>query len=422
METEILDLTVGQFSQRIKRMIESHSKLQRIAIRGEVSKWSPQQNGNLYFTLKDAESALSCFAFSGAVKRFPEVADGVAVRAIGSIGVREIRSEYQLLVDDLELTGIGALAAQVEALRERLQREGVFEPSRRRPIPAFPRRVALISADGDARVDFERRVRQRAPNVAVQFFATRVQGKGADIEIAQALDDASRADVDVVVLTRGGGSYEDRFAFNLEPVVRAILRCKHPVIAAIGHAADHHLADDVADASAPTPTAAAEQIVASWARTLERLDLARTALSRGLREVMLKATQRVDVGAQRIGQAVERRLTDARTHVGALERRLILANPEALLGRRRAATVERSTALDRVGERLRTLWRQRTVQAEAALDRVDPLAPLARGYAIVTKGGKAVLDAADLRGGDDIIAKLHRGTLRARVEGTSNDE
>lgn len=422
METEMLDLSVGEFSRRIKKMIESRPQLQRIAIRGEVSKWNPQANGNLYFTIKDAESALSCFAFASSVKRFSEVADGVAVRAIGSIGVREQRSEYQLLVEDLELIGVGALAAQVEALRARLSSEGVFDPSRRRPIPTFPRRVALISAAGDAKEDFERRVRARAPNVEVVFIATRVQGKGAEVEIAEALDKAARMDVDVVVLTRGGGSYEDRFAFNLEPVVRAILRSRHPVITAIGHDPDHHLADDVADFSAPTPTAAAEKVVAAWARTLERLERARAALARGLRDVLVTATQRVDTGAFRIGQSLERRLSDGRSRTAGLERRLITASPAALLARRRAACVAQGSALERMRERLTTAWKHRVERAEGSLDRLDPQAPLARGYAIVTKNDRAVLDARELDAGDRISAKLCHGTLHARVEGTSNDE
>jgi exodeoxyribonuclease VII large subunit len=422
MEAEILDLSVGEFSRRFATTIKGIRKLQRIAIRGEVSKWSPQSNGNLYFTLKDADSALACFAFPSGVKRFPKVADGVSVRAIGSIGVREQRSEYQLLVEELELTGIGELAAQVEALRERLQSEGAFDESRRRPIPRYARRVALISAAGDAKEDFEKIVRERAPNVEVTFFLTRVQGKGADIEIAEAFDRASQADVDVIVLTRGGGSYEDRFAFNLEPVVRAILRSRHPVITAIGHAPDFHLADAVADYSAPTPTAAAEHIVADWVRTFDRLARARADLSRGLRDVLLRVTQRSDSNGFRLGQSLERRIASDRLRISTLQQRLAAVSPVAQLAQQRAASVAKATGLDRVRERLVSDWKRRVERAEAGLDKIDPQSPLERGYAIVTKGGHTVRDAGELAPGDEIAARLYRGTVAARVEGTSNDE
>lgn len=417
----VLELTVAQFSQRLATMVARQPKLQRIAIVGEVSKWSPQQNGNLYFTLKDDGAALSCFAFSSDVARFPEVKDGVAVRAEGAIGIREQRSEYQLRVTSLQLTGIGALAAQVEALREKLRAEGNLDESRRRTIPRFVRRVALVTAPGDAREDFERRMRQYAPRVEVFFVQTHVQGKGAAVEIAQALDDASRLDVDAVVLTRGGGSYEDRFAFNLEPVVRAILRSRHPVITAIGHARDHHLADDVADLVVATPTAAAEQIAGEWMRARERLTTLQATLTRAFRDVVYRRTQRVDATKSALRHRCDALLYAQNRRLHALQQRLAQNSPTARVARDRDRLAKADARAAAARSRYFAAATARLENAKLLLFRDDPRRPLERGYAIVYRGEIALRDASQVAPGDAIRARLGRGTLDARVERIEHD-
>lgn len=420
-ESDILELSVAQFSMRLSQLIAKQPKLQRIAIVGEVSKWSPQQNGNLYFTLKDDSAALSCFAFGSDVAGFPDVHDGVAVRAVGSIGIREQRSEYQLRVVGLELTGIGALAAQVEALREKLRAEGNLDESRRRAIPRFVRTVALVTAPGDAREDFERRMRQYAPRVNVLFVQTHVQGKGAAVEIAQALDDASRMDVDAIVLTRGGGSYEDRFAFNLEPVVRAILRSRHPVITAIGHARDHHLADDVADLVVATPTAAAEQIVSEWVRARERLAALRAKLGRAFRDVLVGRAQRVDTAKNALRHRGEARIFEKSRRLHALQQRLQQNSPTVRLSRDRERLARADARAAAARARYFAGATARVESAKLLLFRDDPLRPLQRGYAIVYRGEAAVRDASQLTVGDAIRARVGRGTLDARVERVGHD-
>ncbi len=435
---DILELTVAEFSRRFTQWIAQQPKLQQIAIRGEVSKWSPQPNGNLYFTLKDATATLSCFAFPSEVARFPKVADGVAVRAVGSIGIREQRSEYQLRVLQLELVGIGALTAQVEALREKLRLEGVFDVERRREIPQLIRRIALVSAPGEAREDFERRVRARAPHIRISFFPTRVQGTGADVEIAQAMDAASRGDADVIVLTRGGGSYEDRFPFNLEPVARAILRSRHPVITAIGHARDRHLADDVADHSADTPTAAAEFIIAPWERVRDRLRDLQEALARAYYDVRTRFAQRLDAAVKDAEYVTNQRIFGYRAQLSNLRADLERASPANRLADRRTRFVSitaklaawpapalsglraelglRAERVSRAGDRYFDSVSNRLQTLRATLNAEDPERPLERGYAIVSKGGKTLRDAHEAAPGDAIVARLARGTLDARVE------
>ncbi|MEO6836269.1 MAG: exodeoxyribonuclease VII large subunit, partial [Candidatus Tumulicola sp.] len=268
---EVLQLTVSQFADRLRVWLGRRLELRRIAIVGEISEWKPQPNGNLYFNLKDDRAILSCFAYGKEAKRFPEVRDGVKVVATGAIDIWERSSKYQLRVLEIVPLGDGAIAAAVEALRKRLQAEGVFNPARKRAFPRFPRRVALVSARAKGAEDFQSTLCERAPNVSTIFIETRVQGEGAELDIADALERASREDVDAVVLLRGGGSPEDRYPFNTEVVVRAIVRSRHPVVTAIGHAGDHHLADDVADAIFKTPTAAAEYIAGSWSEAATRL-------------------------------------------------------------------------------------------------------------------------------------------------------
>jgi exodeoxyribonuclease VII large subunit len=268
---QLLQLTVSQFSDRFSAWLGKRRELQRIAIVGEISGWSPQASGNIFFSLKDHRAILRCFARWNEAKRFPSLRDGLSVVATGAVGIWERSSEYQLRVTEVALLGAGAIAAKVEALRKRLQAEGLFDQTRKRVFARFPRRVALVSARGKGAADFESTLREKSPNVTVRFVETRLQGDGAEIDIAEAIDRASREDVDAIVVLRGGGSYEDRYPFNTEPVVRAIARSRHPVVTAIGHTGDRHLADEVADAVFKTPTAAAEHIAGSWAEVTGRL-------------------------------------------------------------------------------------------------------------------------------------------------------
>ncbi|HXF33381.1 MAG TPA: exodeoxyribonuclease VII large subunit, partial [Candidatus Acidoferrales bacterium] len=289
----ILQLTVSQFSDRLRRLVEQKvPALRRIAVVGEISDWKPQNNGNVYFNLKDDRAVLRCFAFAGEAKAFPDVSDGIAVVATGPVGIWERRSEYQLRVMELAPFGVGALAAKVEALRKKLQAEGLFDESRKRAFPRFPHRVALVSARGKGAADFETTLHEKAANVVVTFVETRVQGDGAEIDIADAIDRAARERVDAIVVLRGGGSYEDRYPFNTEPVVRAIVRSRHPVVTAIGHTGDRHLADEAADAVFKTPTAAAEYIAGSWSEVTRRLADQRARLTRAISSIISRAAQR----------------------------------------------------------------------------------------------------------------------------------
>jgi exodeoxyribonuclease VII large subunit len=440
---QVLQLTVSQFADRLRVWVERRPELRTIAIVGEIFEWKAQPNGNLYFSLKDDRAVLRCFAFRNEAKGFPDVRDGVEVVATGSVGIWERRSEYQLRVFELAPLGAGAIAAKVEALRKRLQAEGLFDEARKRAFPRFPRRVALVSARGKGAADFETTLRERAPNVSTVFVETRVQGEGAELDIADALDRASREHVDAVVLLRGGGSYEDRYPFNTEVIVRAIVRSRHPVVTAIGHTGDHHLADDVADVVFKTPTAAAEYIAGSWSEVTNQLWHQSQRLARAIDAVLARASQRRDAslgelersGLRIIGSkrawltdrvarlerlSPQRRLTDYRTRLAQGNGRLDTAAARLISNKLRAWGARREV-FDRTLTAFQTNAASDLARRQAGLDRCDPLAPLARGYAIVTKNGTAVRDVAALRVGDPIEARLERGMLAARVESIRDD-
>ena len=439
----VMRLTVSQFSARLKRLFDRQEAFRRISIVGEVADFKLQANGNVYFSLKEGHDVVACFAFSSEAQRFPAVANGHAIAATGSLGIWEAKSQYQLRVFEVEPTGFGALAAQIEALRQKLSAEGAFEESRKRAVTRFPRRVAVVSARAEGARDFSTTLHERAPNVEVVFFETRVQGFGAEVDIAEAIDRAGRADVDAVVVLRGGGSFQDRLPFNTEPVVRAILRSRHPVITAIGHTGDHHLADDVADVVFKTPTAAAEHIVATWVRMRDQLASLDQRLSRAAANIVGRLAQRADAAGGTLERAGLRYFTMKRHALAESVQRLDRQDPRLAVAVRRARLLGSTGKFDRAFERLMSrktsAWEQsnatlkrsapaylanvirRLERAEDALSGFDPLRPLSLGYAIVLRDGKAVRDAATLKAGDELDARFERGMARTRVESVRHD-
>jgi len=412
----MLELSVGEFSRRFAVMVANHSALQRIAIIGEVTEIKRWRDGNLNLTLKEGEAVLGCFSFASEARRFPQIREGLTVRAEGSIEIRPNRAVYQLRAIALSLVGEGKLAAQIEELRMRLRAEGAFDVSRKREVPAFPRRIALVTSDDDARADFEGRMRRDAPHVEISFFASRVQGKGAEIDIAEALDRASRANVDVIVLTRGGGSKDDRLTFNLETVVRAILRSRRPVLTALGHLKDRHLADEVADLALATPTAAAVHLAQEWLRAFERVRTLREALARGYRSLLATKIAGLGPAQLRLDHAGQGLVARGYDRIRVVERRLDLRSPATRVAQWRVGLVRADSALVRSIERAMESRSLELTRAQAALAGEDPTRPLQRGFAIVTKNGAAVHDATSLAVGEMVTARLRRGMFGARVE------
>jgi exodeoxyribonuclease VII large subunit len=435
--------SVGEFSQRMHGVFDRVRAFDSIAVSGEVSEWTPRAN-LIYFTLKDARAVLQCVAYPSRAQKFPPINPGSAIVAQGRVRVAEWRSRYELLVESVQLTGIGELFRQYEELKERFRRLGYFDREHKLPIPAFPRVVGLVSARGKGAEDFLTTLRERAPQVQIEFIETRVQGFGADVEIADALDRAARRAPDVIVLARGGGSYEDLFAFNCEPVVRAVWRGTIPIITAIGHTADHHLADEVADYVCETPSNAAQFIASLWQRGGDRLARLTLQLDRDMAHAMGMAAGRCDTLDERLAGASHRMLLERRRTLETSQRALDALNPALQLARRGERLTRLHTTLigwpihaverwcnavdirtERIGAmRTRTLDKRKNLLAlaQSRLTSSDPRKPLERGYAIVSLKGRALRDARDAARGDEIEARLYHGSLKARVESIMTDE
>src|SRR5689334_5991723 len=275
-------LTVSELNATIRDLLEN--QLHTVWVEGEISNARVWNTGHMYFTLKDGASQIKAVMFRSAVRYLKfKAEDGLKVVARGKVSVYDPKGEYQIICEHLEPKGLGSLQQAFEQLKKKLAAEGLFDPARKRPLPALPRRIGLVtSLDGAALRDIVRVLRRRYPNAHLVISATRVQGEGAGREIAHAIRKVERIEsVDVIILARGGGSLEDLWAFNEEVLARVIAACPVPIISGVGHETDFTIADFVADLRAPTPSAAAELVVrakdeffAHIGRIGERLDAA----------------------------------------------------------------------------------------------------------------------------------------------------
>ena len=433
-------LTVSQLNAQARALLERG--LGSVWLEGEVSNLARPSSGHWYFSLKDEGAQVRCAMFRSrsVLVRFP-VRDGARVLARGRVSLYEARGEYQLVVDHLEEAGEGALRRRFEELKRRLLAEGLFEAARKRRLPTLPRRIGVVtSPTGAALRDILHILGRRFPAVPVLVYPVAVQGEAAPREITQALQLAGqRAECDVLIVARGGGSLEDLMAFNDESVARAIAACPIPVICGVGHETDFTIADFVADERAPTPSAAAERAVPDAAEYLRALAVLRRNLAgavqrrlqalqqrlqqhlRGLDHAhpgarLRQHAQRLDELQQRLERAMQRDLGRARVRLRAADALLARSSPGRRLGALRLR-------FDAVQRRLAPSIARRLQHDRARLDRsmrtlhaVSPLATLARGYAIVLDAsGHVVSDASALRPGSSIEARLARGTVTATV-------
>lgn len=388
---------VGEVLAGVRRLLDD--RVGRLWVVGEVSNLRRPASGHLYFTLKDEEGQLRAALFRSTARRLPfEPEEGMEVVVYGELTVYEPRGELQLVVRALEPRGAGALQVATEALRRRLEAEGLFEASRKRALPRLPRRVGVVtSASGAALRDVLEVSRRRLPSLPLLLAPCRVQGAGAEVEIAAALaalDEGGR--VDVILLVRGGGSLEDLQPFNTERVARAVAACAAPVVCGVGHEVDVTIADLAADARAPTPSAAAELAIP------DRRELAGALAQR----------------RARLERAVRGRLASHRAALAHGERVLRAHAP----GRRVAAGRERweaaRRALLRAARTRLERGRARLERGAAGLDSLSPLAVLGRGYALVRRArdGAIVRGADDAPAGERIAVRVARAELAARVE------
>ncbi len=393
--------TVSRLNAEVRGVLEGFPALW---IEGEISNLARPASGHLYFSLKDPAAQVRCAMWRNRAGglRF-KLEDGQQVLLRARIGLYEPRGEFQLIVEAIEPAGDGVLRQRFEALRALLAAEGLLDAARKRPLPARPRRIGVVtSASGAALHDVLTTLARRCPALSVTLYPTSVQGAQSVDEIVAALGAAgTRAECDVVLLVRGGGSLEDLWSFNDERVARAIVACPVPVVCGVGHEVDVTIADLVADLRAPTPTGAAELVSPDGAELLRA--------SSALR--------------QRLAHAWKRELRVLVERVGDRARRLTLQHPGARLAQRGQRLDELELRLTATARLALERRRSRLGFAVQGLGTLSPLATLARGYAIVTDAqGRLLRDATAVAVGDDIEARLGRGRLRARVTGHRDDD
>jgi len=394
-------LTVSRLVELIREVVESN--FFAVTVEGEVSNFSTPASGHWYFTLKDAQGQLRAVMFRGRNRVVPyPPRDGQQVVCTGTVGIYTNRGELQLIVDSLVPAGIGTLQAAFEALKLRLAEEGLFAEARKRPLPAFPRTVGIVTSQTGAAIhDMLNILRRRAPGLHVLLRPVKVQGDGAAGEIAAAIADLNRfGAADVLIVGRGGGSLEDLWAFNEETVARAIASSAIPVISAVGHEVDFTIADFVADLRAPTPSAAAELVAKS-----------RLELESHVDHLTLRLRSRLEQGLQ---------LLDARLQ--GLERRLQLTDGGVRRRGERLDTLERRLHSGLVAH----LRQQEECLGLAAgrLHALSPLAQLARGYVLASRdqGGLEPAPFAELDVGDPLWLRFDKGRVYSRIEAVRPEE
>ena len=435
-------LTVSELTASVRGLLES--TYAQVWVEGEISNACVWKTGHLYFTLKDGSAQLKGVMFRSALRylRF-RPGDGQHVIARGRVSVYEPKGEYQIVCEHMEPHGLGALQLAFDQLRQRLDREGLFDERRKRPLPSLPRKIGVVtSLDGAAVRDIINVLRRRYPNVHLVISPARVQGKRAAPEIVQALQHLGRlTGIDVIIVARGGGSIEDLWAFNEEQVARAIVAAPVPVISAVGHETDFTISDFVADLRAPTPSAAAELVVARKdeiaARITRMTDRLAAALQDGLqrrRTTVHRLETRPGLAAWPAGLAVRGRYTgelshrlavSARAAVGRRERRtheLRLRLAALDLGRRLGAIRARLVgARGKLASGMRDTQRAcdaRLRMAAGRLETLSPLAVLARGYSMCWTADRSsvIRDAAAVTPGQNVHVTLHRGELDCEVK------
>ncbi len=431
-------LTVHELVSQLKKLVEKNYDF--VWVEGEVSGLRRPGSGHLYFSLKDADASLKAVLFrhQAAMLRFA-LEDGLKVLCQGRVSVYGARGDLQLVVDTVEPQGAGALALAFEQIKKRLEAEGLFAAERKQPLPDLPKRIAVVTSPSGAAIrDFLNVLHRRFAGVEVSIYPVLVQGDEAPKQMIQAIEDLVEWDwPEVIVLTRGGGSPEDLWAFNDEGLARAIAACPIPVVSAVGHEIDVSISDLMADLRAPTPSAAAEllvkpqaelagrlaglsaRLIQTGARLIVRRRAELTALSRGLidpRRRLADKRLRVDDLLSRAAAAVRAGLHEKSRILWSGREGLLEQRPDHRLAMTRASLAELTHRLGAAGVVEITSRRSWLDQLSGRLRALSPLAVLGRGYALALGPDGKVLSSVDqTQVGDELTVRLTKGALRAKV-------
>ena len=431
-------LSVSELNHQARHLLES--SFMQVWVEGELSSFSRPSSGHWYFSLKDQKCQIRCAMFRGAnqrIRTLPKEGDQIRIR--GKVTLYENRGDFQIIVEHLEPAGLGPLQQAFEALKMKLQAEGLFDPARKKPLPVTPRHIGVVTSPTGAAIhDILTVLARRCPAIPVTLYPTAVQGQAATADIVNAIDHAQRHGVaDVLIIGRGGGSLEDLWCFNEEAVARAIAGCSIPTVSAVGHEVDVTIADFVADLRAPTPSAAAEKISPDQSQWLRRLAEQQLRLGQSARRLLLRLdqqlghlaarlrdprrelqdkAQRMDELDMRLNKAMNLKLQQQQLKTGHLAQRLGTQSPTKTLQ-------NAGEQVQRLNERLNKAIRQNLRQQQEklqlnaqTLNAVSPLATLGRGYAIVRDDQNRIVRSADqLSAGQTISARFGQGNVSAEV-------
>ena len=429
-------ISVSELNALAKALLEDH--LAGLWIAGEVSNLTRAASGHYYFSLKDSRAQVRCAMFKGAAARLAKpLKEGDHIEVAGKISIYEARGEFQITVNEVRLKGLGQLYEAYERLKAQLQAEGAFAAERKKPLPARAQCIGIVTSLAAAALrDVVTTLKRRAPEIPVIVYPTAVQGAGSEFQIAQAIKTASqRAECDVLIVCRGGGSIEDLRAFNEEPVVRAIEACAIPVVSGVGHETDFTLADFVADVRAPTPTGAAELVSPNRQESLHRLTQAKGRLKTVLEQRYFDASQKLDWLARQIRHP-RQKLDEQRTYINKLAQTLSYSMTQNV--RAHTARFERQTqalkhcrpdisvyrqdidrfqtTLSHAFRQLLTQRRQSLTAQTALLEAVSPQQILERGFSVVKNTRGQVIRSADaLKQGQKLHITFADGETDVRV-------
>jgi exodeoxyribonuclease VII large subunit len=437
-------LSVSELTAQVKRLLEK--QVGSVWVTGEVTNLRAQSSGHIYFTLKDAAAQLSCVLFSREKVSHRELlADGQKVLLQGDVTVYEARGQYQLIVRAVELQGVGALQVAFEKLKQKLAGEGLFAPERKRPLPKYPQRIGLVTSPTGAAIrDVLHVVQRRNPGLEIIFAPCRVQGEGAAEEIAAAIrllnefnssssgresapsesqsrltSAATKSGLDLILVTRGGGSLEDLWAFNEEAVARAIFESAIPVVSAVGHEIDFTISDFVADVRAATPSAAAEIITEGVFASRQLVaDLTQRMARAHPRRRMNELLQQLDDLQAGLLRCTRQGTKERQVAWQNLAERLLRVRPAQLLKQRRESLVVSQRRLRELAHVCLRNGRNRFEATEARLRLLGPEQVLARGYSITLDGttGKVIRRARDVSSGQHLRTRVKEGEISSRVE------
>ncbi len=397
-------LKVSELTEHIRYLIWSDFNLQDVWVEGEISNFSPALSGHYYFSLKDEKAVIQCVMWRHLATSLPYIpSDGDHVIAHGYVDIYPPKGTYQLYVDELRPVGVGLIYIKLEQLKVRLSQEGLFDQSRKRPIPMFPKRIGLVTSPYGAAIrDILRVVGRRYPLAEIILSPAQVQGEEAPSSIVEALQLLNAwGQVDLIILARGGGSFEELMAFNDEQVVRAVASSEIPVICGVGHEIDYTLADLAADLRAPTPSAAAEMAVPN-------------------REDLLQHIRNCE---ERLGIALQSRLREARQKLEWEKRAISAHSPAARINQLRQQVDEFGKRLTQAALNASAIRRREVEVLKEKLEALNPLSVLRRGYALVySRWGKLIKSVSQVRPGDSFTVRLWDGSFGGKVVANKDSE